>query len=104
MTATLTDDRQIARTRPSGGGRERVARLERPLLLAGLALVVMHLLDLAFSGPDTSLPGVLAIVAIPVACGARPAARHASHATRPRRRRRVAGDRDSAPSRTAFTS
>ena len=34
--------------------RERVARAERPLLLAGLALVVAHLLDLAFSGPDTS--------------------------------------------------
>jgi pimeloyl-ACP methyl ester carboxylesterase len=45
--------------------RERVAGLERPLLLAGLALVAFHLLDLAFSGPDTSLPAVLAIVAIP---------------------------------------
>jgi uncharacterized protein len=47
--------------------RQRLAGLERPLLLAGLALVALHLLDLAFSGPDTSLPGVLAIVAVPVA-------------------------------------
>jgi hypothetical protein len=36
--------------------RGRIARLERPLLLAGLALLVLHLLDLAFSGPDTSRP------------------------------------------------
>ena len=45
--------------------RERIAALERPLLLAGLALVALHLIDLAFSGPGTSLPGVLAIVAFP---------------------------------------
>ena len=31
--------------------RERIARLERPLLFAGLALVTAHLLDLALSGP-----------------------------------------------------
>ena len=47
--------------------RERVARLERPLLLAGLALVTLHLVDLALSGADTSLPGVAVIVAIPLA-------------------------------------
>ena len=40
----------------------RVARAERPLLLAGLALVTAHLLDLAFSGPDTSVLGVAVIV------------------------------------------
>jgi hypothetical protein len=44
--------------------RERIARAERPLLLAGLALVTAHLLDLAFSGPDTSALGVAVIVAI----------------------------------------
>jgi hypothetical protein len=44
--------------------RERVARAERPLLLAGLALVAAHLLDLAFSGPDTSARGVAVIVAL----------------------------------------
>jgi uncharacterized protein len=49
------------------GRRERLARLERPLLLAGLALVALHLLDLAFSGPDTTVAGVLAIVAVPAA-------------------------------------
>jgi uncharacterized protein len=43
--------------------RERVARAERPLLLTGLALVVAHLLDLAFSGPDTSTLGVAVILA-----------------------------------------
>jgi uncharacterized protein len=64
MTATTTT-RRASRTGASSGRRERIAALERPLLLAGLALVALHLLDLAFSGPDTSLPGVLAIVAVP---------------------------------------
>jgi pimeloyl-ACP methyl ester carboxylesterase len=44
-----------------------LARLERPLLATGLALIAVHLLDLALSGPDTLLVAVLAIVAIPVA-------------------------------------
>ena len=48
-------------------GRARLARAERPLLLAGLALVTAHLLDLAFSGPDTSALGVAAIVAFAAA-------------------------------------
>jgi uncharacterized protein len=47
--------------------RSRAARLERPLLAAGLALITLHLLDLALSGPDTLLVAVLAIVAVPVA-------------------------------------
>ena len=46
--------------------RERIARFERPLLSAGLALVALHLLDLAFSGSDTAPLGLLAIVAVPV--------------------------------------
>jgi uncharacterized protein len=81
MTATLTDPRPTAPPLPRNrGGRERLAGLERLLLLAGLALVALHLLDLALSGPDTSLPGVLAIVAVPVAWAlARP------HVTRPTR-------------------
>jgi pimeloyl-ACP methyl ester carboxylesterase len=81
MTATLTDPRAgVTMTARNGGLRERLAGLERPLLLAGLALVALHLLDLAFSGPDTSFPGVLAIVAVPVAWAlARP------HVTRPTR-------------------
>jgi pimeloyl-ACP methyl ester carboxylesterase len=49
---------------PITSRRERVARAERPLLLAGLALVAAHLLDLAFSGPDTSARGVAVIVAL----------------------------------------
>lgn len=51
---------------PSAGRRrrDRVARAERPLLLGGLALVTAHLLDLAFSGPDTSALGVAVIVAL----------------------------------------
>jgi pimeloyl-ACP methyl ester carboxylesterase len=44
--------------------RERIARLERPLLLAGVALVTAHLLDLALSGPATSVLGVAVIVAL----------------------------------------
>src|SRR3712207_1505682 len=55
MTATATDLRR------------RIAPLERPLLLAGVILVTVHLLDLAFSGPDTSLAGVVAIAAAAVA-------------------------------------
>jgi pimeloyl-ACP methyl ester carboxylesterase len=70
----------VARSSRDGRRRERVARLERPLLRAGLALVALHLLDLAFSGPDTSLPGVLAIIAAPAAWAlAQP------HVTRPTR-------------------
>jgi hypothetical protein len=68
MTATRTDSRlSVPIAAPSGRFRTRIAELERPLLLAGLALVAFHLVDLAFSGPDTSLPGVLGIVAVPVA-------------------------------------
>jgi 4-amino-4-deoxy-L-arabinose transferase-like glycosyltransferase len=48
---------------PITSKREHVARAERPLLLAGLALVAAHLLDLAFSGPDTSALGV-AVIAV----------------------------------------
>ena len=47
--------------------RARIARLERPLLAAGLALVALHLLDLTFSGSHTTAIGVLAIVAAPLA-------------------------------------
>jgi pimeloyl-ACP methyl ester carboxylesterase len=47
--------------------RARIARLERPLLAAGLALVALHLLDLTFSGSQTSPLSVLLIVAAPLA-------------------------------------
>jgi pimeloyl-ACP methyl ester carboxylesterase len=66
MTATLDLRPSATMTTRTGRFRVRVAGLERPLLLAGLALVALHLLDLALSGPDTSLPGVLAIVSVPV--------------------------------------
>jgi hypothetical protein len=81
MTAALTDPRpSVPLTASSGRLRERLAGLERPLLLAGLALVALHLPDLAFSGLATSLLGVLAIVAVPVPWVlARP------HVTRPTR-------------------
>jgi predicted esterase len=79
MTATVTAPRTAAAP-PSGRSRARLARLERPLLLTGLALVALHLLDLAFSGPDTSIFGVLGIVALPAAWAlAQP------HVTRPTR-------------------
>ena len=65
---------------PIAPNRERLARAERPLLLAGLALVAAHLLDLAFSGPDTSALGVAVIVAVAAAWAlAQP------HVTRPTR-------------------
>jgi pimeloyl-ACP methyl ester carboxylesterase len=54
-------------TPPAAPRRERLARLERPLLLAGLALVALHLLDLAFSGAATSPLAILGIVALPAA-------------------------------------
>jgi pimeloyl-ACP methyl ester carboxylesterase len=47
--------------------RARIARLERPLLVTGLTLVTLHLLDLTFSGSHTTVLGVLAIVAAPLA-------------------------------------
>lgn len=63
-----------------GGRRARLPRLERPLLAAGLALVTAHLLDLSLSGPHTTLLGLLAIIAAPLAwLLAQP------HATRPTR-------------------
>jgi pimeloyl-ACP methyl ester carboxylesterase len=67
-------------TRRGGRLRRRVGRLERPLLLAGLALVTAHLLDLAVSGPDTTVLAVAAIVAVPVAW-----ALSQPHVTRPTR-------------------
>ncbi|HEX5925216.1 MAG TPA: alpha/beta fold hydrolase [Baekduia sp.] len=60
--------------------RERIARAERPLLLAGLALVTLHLLDLAFSGPDTSALGVAVILTVAAAW-----VLAAPHVTRPTR-------------------
>jgi uncharacterized protein len=65
MTATLAPAPPL--TRRGGGRRDRLARLERPLLAAGLVLVTIHLLDLALSGPDTALLGVLGIVGAPLA-------------------------------------
>jgi hypothetical protein len=50
-----------------GGRRAALARLERPLLAGGSALLTLHLLDLALSGPDTAIVGVLAILALPAA-------------------------------------
>jgi alpha-beta hydrolase superfamily lysophospholipase len=50
-----------------GGRRAALARLERPLLAGGLALLTLHLLDLAISGPDTAVLGVVGIVAVPAA-------------------------------------
>jgi uncharacterized protein len=47
--------------------RTRIARLERPLLAAGLALIALHLLDLTFSGSHTSVLSVLLIIAAPLA-------------------------------------
>ncbi len=79
MGATLTASAPTAAP-PSRRGRARVAALERPLLAAGLGLVTLHLLDLALAGPATSLLGVLAIVAVPLAWWvARP---HVTRATR----------------------
>ncbi len=78
MSATLAPAPPLVRR--GGGRRDRLARLARPLLLAGLALVTLHLLDLALSGPDTALLGVLVIVAVPLVW-----LRAQPHVTRPTR-------------------
>src|SRR5262245_25649515 len=49
------------------GGTLSPMRFERPFFAAGLALITIHLLDLALSGPDTSVIAVIAIVAVPLA-------------------------------------
>ncbi len=68
MTATATIPAASHEISPRPPGRcERIARWERPLLAGGLALLTLHLLDLAISGPDTAILGVLAIVAVPAA-------------------------------------
>jgi hypothetical protein len=79
MGAMLTSPTPAAAP-PSGRGRARLAALERPLLAAGLGLVTLHLLDLAFAGPATSGLGVLAIMAVPLAWGV--AQPHVTRATR----------------------
>jgi hypothetical protein len=55
-----------APTRARRPWRARIAALERPLLLAGLALVAAHLLDLAISGASTSALAVALIIAAPL--------------------------------------
>src|SRR3954451_20193962 len=61
---------EAASPAPRRTRRERFAALERPLLLAGLALVTLHALDLALSGPDTSVLGVAGIGALPAVAAA----------------------------------
>jgi len=63
MTATLAP----APPRTRRGARGQVAGLERPLLAGGLALLTIHLLDLALSGPHTWLLAVVGIIAAPLA-------------------------------------
>jgi uncharacterized protein len=80
MTATAPQPATGPPLERRGSRRQRIARLERPLLFGGLALVALHLLDLAFSGPDTSILGVLGIVGVAVGWAlAQP------HVTRPTR-------------------
>jgi uncharacterized protein len=67
MTATATRPVTAPPLRRRGRRRERIARMERPLLLTGLAVITLHLLDLAFSGPATTVLGVLVIIAVPAA-------------------------------------
>jgi dienelactone hydrolase len=65
MPATAVPPAALAPSPPRRRSRrERLAGLERPLLLAGLGLVTLHLLELAFAGPDTTVLGVAGIVAV----------------------------------------
>jgi pimeloyl-ACP methyl ester carboxylesterase len=67
VTATARRPVTAPPLRRRGRRRERIARLERPLLAGGLALVALHLLDVALSGVETTVLGVLGIVGIPAA-------------------------------------
>src|SRR5918992_4862680 len=68
MTATLLQPTSApAHAPPRRRLRERIARAERPLLHGGLALVTVHLLDLALSGSDPTALGLWAIGALPLA-------------------------------------
>ena len=67
MTATAPAHGAASPRTRRGGRWRRVARWERPLLAGGLALVALHLLDLAVSGPATTVAGVAAILLVPVA-------------------------------------
>ncbi len=80
MTATATIPAASHEISRPPGRRERIARWERPLLAGGLALLTLHLLDLAISGPDTAILGLLAIVAFPAAWFV--ARRHVTRPTR----------------------
>jgi uncharacterized protein len=66
MSAAVQPATAPPRTR-RGAARKRIARLERPLFAAGLGLAVLHLLDLALSGPDTTVFGVLGIAGVAAA-------------------------------------
>jgi fermentation-respiration switch protein FrsA (DUF1100 family) len=67
VTATTPRPVRAPPLRRRGRRRQRIARLERPLLAGGLALVALHLLDLALSGADTTIFGLLGIVGVPAA-------------------------------------
>jgi pimeloyl-ACP methyl ester carboxylesterase len=66
---TTTTPRPLTAPPPRRRGRlrERIARLEWPLLAGGLALIALHLLDIALSGAATTILGVLGIIGVPVA-------------------------------------
>src|SRR3954470_5757945 len=67
MPSSLLEPVRPERPARLASARRRVAGLERPLLLAGLALVTAHLLDLSISGAATTLLGLAVIVGLPLA-------------------------------------
>jgi pimeloyl-ACP methyl ester carboxylesterase len=69
MTATAPASRPATAPplRRRGRRRQQIARLERPLLAGGVALVALHLLDVALSGAQTTIVGVVGIVGAAVA-------------------------------------
>jgi hypothetical protein len=67
MPSSLLEPVRPERPTRLASARRRVAGLERPLLLAGLALLTAHLLDLSISGAATTLPGLAVIVGLPLA-------------------------------------
>jgi len=67
MPSSLLEPVRPERPTRLASSRRRVAGVERPLLVAGLALLTAHLLDLSISGAATTLAGLAVIVGLPLA-------------------------------------
>ncbi len=65
MPETVPSSERLRPLSTPASARMRFAAVERPLLIAGLGLVSLHMLDLSLAGPATPAAGVAGIVAVP---------------------------------------